>query len=100
METRAAEVVWDEEKNEAVYKGDVRVRQGDIETRSPLATVTLTPDGGGVEKVVAGEPVEVEQGQRRASGARGHLHPRDETMVLVGDKVVLQDPSSAPRDAF
>ncbi len=99
VETRAADVVWEEEKNEAVYKGDVRVKQGDIESRSPLATVSLLP-GGGVDKVVAGEPVEVQQGQRRASGARGTYTPRDETMVLVGEKVVLQDPQQRTEGRF
>jgi LPS export ABC transporter protein LptC/lipopolysaccharide transport protein LptA len=92
VEARASELVWEEAKGEVVYKGDVFVKQGDIQTRSPLATVTLTSDGAAIEKVVAGEPVEVQQGARRASGARGTYVPRDETMVLVGPKVVLLDP--------
>jgi lipopolysaccharide export system protein LptA len=54
--------------------------------------VFLTADGSRVERIVAGEPVEVHQGQRRANGARGTYTPENETLVLVGDKVVLEDP--------
>ncbi len=100
VETRAAGLVWEEEKSQAVYTGDVFVKQGDIQSKSPVATVTLAPDGGGIEKVVAGEPVEVQQGLRRASGARGTYTPRDETMVLVGEKVVLQDPQQRTEGRF
>jgi len=100
VEVRASDLVWEEAKAEVVYKGDVAVKQGDIQSRSPLATVTLTPDGGGIEKVVAGEPVDVQQGQRRASGARGTYTPRNETMVLVGEKVVLQDPQQQTEGRF
>lgn len=92
VEVHAAEMVWEEAKNEIVYEGDVVVKQGDIESQSPLATVTFGADGGTVERVVAGEPVEVKQGLRRASGSRGTYTPSEETMVLVGDRVVLQDP--------
>jgi lipopolysaccharide export system protein LptA len=42
---------------------------------------------------VAGEPVDVLQGDRRASGARGTYTPQSETMTLVGPKVVLKDPT-------
>ena len=92
VETRSAELVWDEAKNEVMYKGDVFIKQGDIQSQSPVATVTLTSDGGAIEKMVAGEPVEVQQGARRANGTRGTYTPREEIMVLVGEKVVLQDP--------
>jgi len=40
---------------------------------------------------VAGEPVEVQQGARRATGQTGTYTPANETLVLVGEKVVLQD---------
>jgi lipopolysaccharide export system protein LptA len=33
----------------------------------------------------------VHQGTRRATGERGTYTPSDETFVLVGEKVVLQD---------
>jgi lipopolysaccharide transport protein LptA len=93
VEARAQEMDYEEARSLVVYKGDVTMRQGDIQTRSPEATLTLTPDGSALEKLVAGEPVEVQQGERRASGTRGTYTPEDETMVLVGEKVILKDPS-------
>jgi lipopolysaccharide transport protein LptA len=91
VETRSRDMVYEESAGRIVYTGDVEIRQGDILTRSPEAVVTLTKDGGAVDRMIAGEPVEVVQGQRRATGARGTYTPSDETFVLVGDKVVLQD---------
>jgi lipopolysaccharide transport protein LptA len=91
VEARSREMVYEEAANRIVYTGDVEIRQGDILTRSPEAVVTLTKDGGAVDRLVAGEPVEVQQGGRRATGERGTYTPADETLVLVGEKVVLQD---------
>ena len=91
VEARSKEMVYEESANQIVYTGDVQIRQGDITTKSPKAVVTLTKDGGAVDRLVAGEPVEVQQGARRATGERGTYTPADETMVLVGEKVVLQD---------
>jgi LPS export ABC transporter protein LptC/lipopolysaccharide transport protein LptA len=99
VETRASEVVWEEEKSEAVYRGDVLVKQGDMQSKSPAATVTMG-SAGGIEKVVAGNPVEVQQGARRASGAHGTYTPRNETLVLVGEKVVLEDPQQRTEGRF
>ncbi len=50
------------------------------------------PDGSRIKSVVAGEPVEVRQGLRRANGTRATYTPDRETLVLVGEKVVLEDP--------
>jgi lipopolysaccharide transport protein LptA/LPS export ABC transporter protein LptC len=91
VEGRGKEMVYDEAKNTVSYKGDVVIRQGDIQTKSPEATLALTADGSGIEKLVAGSPVEVRQGKRTASGARGTYTPRDEKMVLEGERVVLRD---------
>jgi lipopolysaccharide transport protein LptA len=91
VEGRAKEMVYDEGKKTVVYKGDVVIRQGDIQTKSPEATLSLTADGTGIDRLVAGSPVDVRQGTRTASGARGTYTPRDEKMVLEGEKVVLRD---------
>jgi lipopolysaccharide transport protein LptA len=90
--TRSEEMVYEEARSTIVYRGEVEIRQGDVITRSPEATAHLGPDGSRVKSVVAGEPVEVRQGLRRAQGTRGTYTPEDETLVLVGDKVVLEDP--------
>jgi lipopolysaccharide export system protein LptA len=44
-----------------------------------------------MERLVAGSPVEVRQGARVARGERATYTPADETVVLVGEKVVLQE---------
>jgi LPS export ABC transporter protein LptC/lipopolysaccharide transport protein LptA len=91
VEARSRELVYDEKERRVVYTGDVEIRQGDILTKSPEAIVLLSADGAAVEKLLAGSPVEVRQGGRRATGERGTYTPKDETLVLVGEKVVLQD---------
>jgi len=92
VEARAKKMVYEEAKREVAYDGDVAIKQGDIATRSPQAHLVLTPDGAGIESLKAGDPVEVVQGNRKARGQHGTYTPADETMVLTGEKVVLQDP--------
>jgi lipopolysaccharide export system protein LptA len=91
VKTRSADMVYDEVARRVTYTGDVEIRQGDILTRSPKAVVSLDETGSEVERIVAGEPVEVLQGTRRASGQTGTYTPASETLVLEGEKVVLQD---------
>ena len=91
VEGRGETMVYEEAAGRLVYTGDVTLKQGDISTRSPKATVTLTPDGRGVEKLVAGEPVEVQQTTRRATGKLAVYTPSNETMLLTGDAVELVD---------
>jgi len=92
VQARAAEMVYDEAARTIVYSGDVALQQGDIRTRSPRATVSLTETGSRVEQLVAGEPVDVAQGPRTASGRLGTYHPADGTLHLTGDGVVLREP--------
>jgi lipopolysaccharide transport protein LptA/LPS export ABC transporter protein LptC len=91
VETRSKEMVYEEAKSRVVYSGDVEIRQGDILTKSPEAVVLLAKDGETVDRLLAGEPVEVHQGIKRANGERGTYTPANETFVLVGEKVVLHD---------
>jgi LPS export ABC transporter protein LptC/lipopolysaccharide transport protein LptA len=91
VEGRAQEMVYSEAAGRIVYTGDVLLRQGDIQTKSPRATVSLTPDGRGVDRLVAGDPVEVLQGPRRAKGSQAVYTPANETMLLTGDAVELVD---------
>jgi LPS export ABC transporter protein LptC/lipopolysaccharide transport protein LptA len=97
IETRSEGLVYEEARSTVVYRGDVEVRQGDITTRSPEATAFLGPDGSRIKSVVAGEPVEARQGQRRAHGTRGTYTPDTETLVLVGEEVVVEDPKQRLR---
>lgn len=93
VEGRAGQMAYDEAKGEIRYAENVTIRQGDIETKSPRATLSLGADGGTLKALVAGQPVEVKQGVRMATGTTATYTPADETMVLVGDKVVLRDPT-------
>jgi lipopolysaccharide transport protein LptA len=93
VESRASEMTYDEALNQIDYRGDVFIRQGDIQTKSPTATLNLNPDGGSIKTLEAGDPVEVQQAGRRATGAKGTYTPSSETMVLVGEKVMLTDAS-------
>ncbi len=93
VEVRGQEMVYEEAKQRIVYTGEVAIRQGDIRSRSPGATVNLSPDGSAVQTLVAGEPVEVVQGERKGVGARGTYTPDTETFNLVGEKVTLNDPT-------
>ena len=93
VDGRAREMAYDEATRTIVYKGDVVIKQGDIQTTSPTATLKLAEGGGAITSLVAGEPVEVQHGPRRATGAWANFTPGTETMVLTGEKVVLKDPS-------
>jgi lipopolysaccharide transport protein LptA len=93
VEARSKKMVYEEAKREVTYDGEVAIKQGDIATRSPEARLVLTADGAGLESLKAGDPVEVTQGNRKAQGSHGTYTPADETMVLTGDNVILQDPS-------
>jgi lipopolysaccharide transport protein LptA len=92
VSTWSQEMVYDESTGRIQYRGDVVIRQGDITTKSPAATLVLTADGAGIVSLRAGEPVEVQQGNRKATGSFGTYTPGDQTMVLVGDRVTLKDP--------
>jgi lipopolysaccharide export system protein LptA len=93
LETRSKQMTYEEAAGKIVYNEDVVMRQADIVSKSPEATVTLTPDGNQVQTVVAGEPVEIEQGVRKANGRQATYTPTEETVVVVGEKVVLKDPT-------
>ena len=91
VETRSREMVYEETANRIVYTGDVEIRQGDILTRSPEAIVTAhegrrdrRPPAGG--RAGRGAP-----GRAPCDRRAGTYTPANETLVLVGEKVVLLD---------
>jgi lipopolysaccharide export system protein LptA len=100
IEVRAASLRYDEKANQAVYEGDVVMRQGDLTSRSPKATLSFAPGGRSLDKLVAGQPVEVSQDhalpggrteRRQAAGDTATYTPADERLVIVGEKVTLKD---------
>ena len=97
VEARAKKMVYEEAKREITYDGEVEIKQGDIATRSPKAWLVLTADGTRLESMKAGDTVEVVQGNRKAHGSQGIYMPREETMILTGENVVLEDPQQKVR---
>jgi lipopolysaccharide export system protein LptA len=91
VEGRGTTMTYDGATGQLVYDGDTFIKQGDLETRSPKATLVLSKDGSGLEKMVAGEPVEVKQAARTAKGREATFLPAKEEMTLQGDPATLQD---------
>jgi lipopolysaccharide export system protein LptA len=92
VEGRAREMVYDEAQRSLLYKGEAAVKQGLVSIRGPQDAIELTADGTDVKLMRAGEPVQVEQGERKAEGLRATFDPRAGTMSLVGEPVTLVDP--------
>ena len=92
IDASADSVEYSEDRSEIVYRGRVRIRQGDIMTESPEATLILGPDGRSVIRAIAGQPVRIVQGARTANGDIATFDPARGVVHLVGDRVVLQDP--------
>jgi LPS export ABC transporter protein LptC/lipopolysaccharide transport protein LptA len=99
VEVRATSLVYEEMTGQALYEGDVTMRQGDVLSRSPKASVRFAANGE-IERVVAGQPVEIRQELRLpdgrteprvAAGTSATYTPSDQTLVLVGEKVTLKD---------
>jgi lipopolysaccharide export system protein LptA len=93
VDARARALVYEEAQAQAVYRGDVEIRRGEIQIKAPEATLDLGGEGGALRRLLAGEPVEVRQGARVATGASATYDVVEGTMVLRGDKVVLKDPT-------
>jgi lipopolysaccharide transport protein LptA len=87
------EMAYDDLTRLVVYKGDTRIKQGDVQTTSPEATITLSAEGSEVEKLEAGDPVELTQATRKANGQRGVYTPKTGTIVVTGEKVQMKDES-------
>jgi lipopolysaccharide transport protein LptA len=103
IEVRAAAMSYDEANGRVVYTGDVTLKedvtlkQGDVSTVSPTATLYLASDGRSLQKLVAGEPVELHQGKRTAKGQRATYTPDSQTIVVEGEPVSLQGPGQDVR---
>lgn len=92
IEARAKLMIYDESRAKIAYRQDVILRQGALVTRSPRADLLLSPDGHELQTLVAGEPVELLENERKVVGTRATYTPADEKVVVEGDKVVLTAP--------
>jgi LPS export ABC transporter protein LptC/lipopolysaccharide transport protein LptA len=97
VEGRSKLLVYEESRGQIVYTGDVHIKQGNLSSVSPEATVTLNSDGSAVRSILAGEPVTVTQvddtGQkpRTGTGTRATYDPMVGTVFVEGRNVVLKD---------
>ena len=91
LETRSKEMSYDEAKRKLVYRGDTQLVQGDLRTKSPEATITLTQGGSEVERLEAGDPVELVSGARKATGQRAVYTPGAKSILITGDKAEMKE---------
>lgn len=92
IEVRAKLMVYSEAANKIAYRQEVVLRRGRMVMRSPRADLMLSADGRGLERLIAEDPVEIDEGERKAKGARATYTPTDERIVIEGPKVVLSAP--------
>ncbi len=92
LEARARLMVFDEGLRRIAYRQEVVLRQERLVTKSPRADLTLGPDGRSLQSLVAGEPVELLDGDRKVWGQRATYTPADEKVVVEGDEVRLTGP--------
>lgn len=92
VDARAAEMRYDEAQHTLLFRGQAVIHQGIMDTRSPEATITLDEGGAGMRQLVAGSPVEMTYGARRASGSRATYDPVEGRLTIVGEKVHMKDP--------
>ncbi|MGE0453892.1 MAG: LptA/OstA family protein [Vicinamibacteria bacterium] len=90
-------MLYEEAAGRITYTGSARIRQGEVETRSPTAVLHLSPDGRRLLRLDAGEPVEIDQGERRAKGTRAVYSPEERTIVVTGEGAELKEPAQQVR---
>jgi lipopolysaccharide export system protein LptA len=77
-------------ENLIVFKGNVMARQKDIVIYSDSLEATIFEDGKGIEKVIAGGNVKIQQGLRVAHCQKAVFYNRDQKVVLTGDPKVWE----------
>jgi outer membrane protein assembly factor BamD len=77
-------------ENLIIFKGNVMARQKDILIYSDSLEAVVFEDGKGIEKVVAGGNVKIQQGLRVASCQKAVFYNLDQKVVLTGDPKVWE----------
>ena len=77
-------------ENLIVFKGNVVARQKDMVIYSDSLEALVFEDGKGIEKVVAGGNVKIQQGLRVANCQKAIFYNRDQKVVLTGNPKVLE----------
>jgi lipopolysaccharide export system protein LptA len=77
-------------ENLIVFRGNVMARQKDMVIYSDSLEALVFEDGKGIEKVVAGGNVKIQQGLRVANCQKAVFYNRDQRVVLTGDPKVWE----------
>ncbi len=77
-------------ENLIIFRGNVMARQKDIVIYSDSLEALVFEDGKGIEKVVAGGNVKIQQGLRVANCQKAVFYNRDQRVVLTGDPKVWE----------
>ncbi len=77
-------------ENRIIFKGNVMARQKDIMIYSDSLEALVFEDGKGIEKVIAGGNVKIQQGLRVAHCQKAVFFNREQKVVLTGDPKVWE----------
>jgi len=77
-------------ENLIVFRGNVMARQKDILIYSDSLEASIFEDGKGIEKIVAGGNVKIQQGLRVASCQKAVFYNLDQKVILTGDPKVWE----------
>ena len=77
-------------KNLIVFKGNVMASQKDIVIYSDSLEAFIFEDGKGIEKVIAGGNVKIQQGLRVANCQKAVFYNQDQRVVLTGEPKVME----------
>jgi lipopolysaccharide export system protein LptA len=82
------EAYWKE--NLIVFKGNVIARQKDIVIYADSVEAVIIEDGRGIEKVIAGGNVKIQQGLRVANCQKAIFYNVEQKVVMTGDPRVSE----------
>jgi outer membrane protein assembly factor BamD len=82
------EAYWKE--NLILFKGNVIARQKDIVIYADSLEAVILEDGKGIDRVIAGGNVKIQQGLRIANCQKAIFYNLDQKFILTGDPKVLE----------
>ncbi len=77
-------------ENRIIFRGNVTARQKDIVIYADSLETMVIEGGKGIEKVIAGGNVKIQQGLRVANCQKAVFHNVDQTLILTGDPKVWE----------
>lgn len=77
-------------ENLIIFKGNVMARQKDMVIYADSLEAVIIEDGKGIERIVAGGNVKIQQGLRVANCQKAVFYNLDQKVVLTGDPKVWE----------